>query len=114
LEDLGNGLRSANVNLTVHPAIGDTQRVILMLNEFMPIASPPSEVAAQSYSFTAPVRTSLQSPPPGPPGASETITVPISGVKAGSYLIRIQVDGAESPLGFNPAGQYVSPLVTIS
>ncbi|HSB10232.1 MAG TPA: DUF4255 domain-containing protein [Blastocatellia bacterium] len=114
LQDSGGGLRSANLNLTVHPAIGDTQRVVLMLNEFIPIASPPSEVAAQSYGFTAPVRTSLQSPPAGPTGASETISIPISGVKAGSYLLRVQVDGAESPLGSDAAGQYVSPLVTIS
>ena len=113
VQDLGGGLRSANVNLTVHPAIGDAQRVVLMLNEFIPIASPPSDVKAQSYTFTAPVRISLESPPAGPPGASETITIPISGVKAGSYLVRIQVDGAESPLGSDSAEQYVS-MVTIA
>ena len=51
---------------------------------------------------------------PGPPGASETITIPISGVQAGSYLVRVQVDGAESPLGSDSTGQYVAPMVTIS
>jgi hypothetical protein len=107
-------LRSANINLTVKPAIGDTQRVVLFLNQFMPIASPPPDVdlMPDSYSFEAPTRRPL-SPPTSPPGPSEHITIPIKGVKAGSYLVRIQVDGAESPLGMNAAGQYVSPLLTL-
>ncbi len=107
-------LRSANINLTVKPAIGDTQRVVLFLNQFMPIASPPPDVdlMPDSYSFEAPTRRPL-SPPTSPPGPSENITIPIKGVKAGSYLVRIQVDGAESPLGMNAAGQYVSPLLTL-
>jgi len=105
-------LRSADINLTVKPAIGDTQRVVLFLNQFMPIASPPVDAVADAYSFVAPTRR-LLSPPTSPPGPSENITIPIKGVKAGSYLVRIQVDGAESPLGLNAAGQYVSPLLTL-
>ncbi|HSS22528.1 MAG TPA: DUF4255 domain-containing protein [Pyrinomonadaceae bacterium] len=110
----GNSLRSANLNLTVKPAIGDTQRVLLLLNQFLPLASPPPsvDVVPDSYSFVAPIRRVL-SPPTSPPGPSENITIPIKGVRAGSYLLRIQVDGAESPLGTNPAGQYVAPLLTI-
>ena len=107
-------LRSADLNLTVKPAIGETQRVVLFLNQFTPISSPPAEVdlIPDSYSFVAPTRRPL-SPPTSPPGPSENITIPIKGVKAGSYLVRIQVDGAESPLGMNSAGQYVSPLLTL-
>jgi Pvc16 N-terminal domain len=110
----GSSLRSANLNLTVKPAIGDTQRVVFLLNQFLPITSPPSGVDAipDAYSFVAPIRRVL-SPPTSPPGPSENITIPIKGVRAGSYLVRIQVDGAESPLETNPAGQYVSPLLTI-
>jgi hypothetical protein len=113
LQSSGN-LRSADLNLNVKPAIGETQRVVLFLNQFTPISSPPAEVDLNpdSYSFVAPTRRPL-SPPTSPPGPSENITIPIKGVKAGSYLVRIQVDGAESPLGMNPAGQYVSPLLTI-
>ncbi|HET6976760.1 MAG TPA: DUF4255 domain-containing protein [Pyrinomonadaceae bacterium] len=107
-------LRAADINLTVNPAIGDTQRVVLFLNEFIPITSPPSsgDVVPNSYSFIAPTRRPL-SPPTSPPGPSANITIPIKGVKTGSYLVRIQVDGAESPLGMNAAGQYVSPLLTL-
>jgi hypothetical protein len=109
-----NDLRSADINLTVRPAIGDAQRVVLLLNEInLPVTSPPGpEAIAQSYSFNAPSRIPV-SPPTGPPGASESITIPISGVKVGTYLVRIQVDGAESPLGTDAAGQYSSPQVTI-
>ncbi len=106
-------LRSADLDLTVKPAIGDAQRVVLLLNEFLPLLSPPAvDVVPDAYSFVAPSRQPL-SPPTSPPGPSENITIPIKGVKAGSYLVRIQVDGAESPLGTNAAGQYVSPLLTL-
>ena len=107
-------LRSADLDLAVKPAIGDAQRVVLFLNEFIPVPSPPAtlEVVPEAYSFVAPSRRPL-SPPTSPPGPSENITIPIKGVKAGSYLVRIQVDGAESPLGTNATGQYVSPLLTL-
>jgi Pvc16 N-terminal domain len=104
--------RSANINLTVEPAIGETQQVELRLNEFVPVASPPQTASPASYSFTAPTRFPL-SPPTSPPGPSANISVPIRGVKSGSYLIRVQVDGAESPLETNVSGQYVAPLLTI-
>jgi hypothetical protein len=108
----GSSPRSAEINLTVSPAIGDTQRVVLLLNEFIPLLSPPQTTAAQSYSFVAPTRVPLS--PPNGPGPSNNITIPVRGVRAGSYLVRIQVDGAESPLEFNPAGQYVAPLLTLA
>jgi Pvc16 N-terminal domain len=114
LQGAGSGPRSANLHLTVTPAIGDTQRVVLLLNEFIPPASPPqaAAVTAESYSFVVPSRIPV-SPPAGPPGESQNLTVAISRVKVGSYLVRLQVDGAESPLVANAAGLYVSPLVTL-
>ena len=39
---------------------------------------------------------------------SDFVTVP-----AGTYLLRLQVDGVASALTTNPAGQYDGPLVTI-
>jgi hypothetical protein len=110
-----NNFRSADINLTVKPAIGDAQRVVLLLNQIdLPVTSPPGpEAIAQAYSFNAPSRIPV-SLPTGPPAASESITIPISGVKAGNYLVRIQVDGAESPLGTDARGQYNSPQVTIA
>ena len=104
---------SGTVSVAVNPAIGNAQRVTLLLNEFVPITSPPQTTVAAAYSFIAPLRTPL-SPPSGPPGSSHTIAIPVSGVKAGTYLVRIQVDGAESMLGTNSIGQFDKPTVTIA
>src|SRR5262245_6379768 len=109
-----DGARSAEVNLTLAPPVGATQRVVLLLNEFQPApASPPDGAVARAYAFIAPPRISLQSPPPSLPPPQSNITVPISGVQPGAYLARVQVDGAESPLGVNVMGQFDSPQVTI-
>jgi hypothetical protein len=104
---------SGTITLSVKPAIGDQQRVVLLLNEFLPLVSPPQNVRAAAYSFVAPTRTPL-SPPSGPPGSSQTIAIPVSGIKAGTYLVRVQVDGAESLLGVNGIGQFDKPTVTIA
>lgn len=115
VQGAGAAPRAADVTLTVEPAIGAAQRVVLMLNEFQTPASPPVTAAppALSYSFTAPTRLNLQSPPASPPGASASITFGVSGVRAGRYLVRVQVDGAESPLGADADGRFVSPQIEI-
>ena len=115
VQGAGSELRAADLTVVVEPEVGATQRVVLLLNEFQTPASPPGAVAppAHSYSIAAPTRLNLQSPPTSPPAAASSITVPVSGVRAGSYLVRIQVDGAESPLGADGLGRYVSPQVTI-
>lgn len=105
----GNNLHSADLNLTVKPAVGNKQRVILLLNEYSSAPlSPPVTTPPLSYSFSAPPMAVLS-----PPAPSENITIPISGVRTGTYLARVQVDGAESPLGTDSAGRYDSPQVTI-
>lgn len=107
--------RSADVTVTLEPAVGATQRVVLMLNELQTPASPLGSVPpALSYGFVAPPRLSLQSPPASPPGASASITFGVSGVRAGRYLVRVQVDGAESPLDVAPDGRFQGPLVEIT
>jgi len=103
-KDMGNDL---DLNLTVKPAVGEEQRVVLMLNELNPPPSSPP-TPPRSYSFNAPPRDTLS-----PPGPTEDLTIPIKGVKAGDYLVRVQVDGAESPLMPGPTNQYDSPKVTI-
>jgi hypothetical protein len=105
-----DGSRSADVNLTIDPPVGATQRVVLLLNEFQPnqASEPP-----RAYTFIAPQRFSLQSPPPSLPPPQSIITVPVSGVQPGAYLARVQVDGAESPLGVDVMGRFDSPQVTI-
>ncbi|HYI96147.1 MAG TPA: DUF4255 domain-containing protein [Bryobacteraceae bacterium] len=91
-----------DLNLTVVPAVGPRQRAVVLLN------------GASSYSFLVPPRTDLASPPPGEPAPTTTLTVPFAKVQPGSYLLRLQVDGAESPLEVNGSGQFVGPKVTIA
>jgi hypothetical protein len=115
LQGAGNTPRSADVHLTISPAMGEAQRAVLLLNAFsLPPGSPPetTESTAPSYSFSVFSRQQL-SPPPSSPETTSSITFPISGVRAGTYLVRVQVDGAESSLGADAIGQYDSPLVTI-
>jgi len=111
----GAAPRTADVTVTLDPAVGPTQRVVLLLNESVLPASPlgADPPRASSYSFVAPPRFDLQSPPASLPVASTNITFAVSGVKTGDYLVRVQVDGAESLLGFDGAGRYDSPTVTI-
>jgi hypothetical protein len=106
--DQGNGFFSAVVDLTLDPAVGPEQRVVLLLNELVntPGARP------RSYTFVAPPRP-LSSPPSSPPSSSTLIRVPISGVASGSYLVRVQVDGAESPLSTDSSGAFDGPQRSI-
>jgi Pvc16 N-terminal domain len=101
----GDDPRSADIEVDFNPQVGRSQRVVLLLNEFQ----PPSDRPARAYTFSAPPRNE-----PTDPDETNSITVPISGVEPGTYLVRVQVDGAESPLGFDEAtGQYDSPQVTL-
>ena len=107
----GSAARSGTLNLTINPAVGPNQRVLVLLNQLQGFASPPPTVRA--YSFVAPPRIDLASPPTSPPADTPTISVPFRGVEAGTYLVRVQVDGAESPLQVDGSGAYSAPQVII-
>jgi hypothetical protein len=98
------------VEVNVSPPVGKSQQVVLFLNEY----NPPADRPAHAYRFGAPSRDVLDAP-----DTSATITVPISGAVAGEYLLRVQVDGAESLLSVdaNAASptfnQYIAPRVTL-
>ncbi|MGH9836394.1 MAG: hypothetical protein ACRD9Y_25505, partial [Blastocatellia bacterium] len=81
------------VNFT--PKVGKTQRVKLLLNEFVADPNAPANRVARAYSFNAPKDNGIKTP-----GQTETdkIAFEIKGVLAGDYLVRVQVDGAESAL----------------
>jgi hypothetical protein len=90
----------------IDPNVGRAQRGLLFLNEY----DPPSTRAARAYSFQAVPR------PPSDPPESDALTFPIKGVAAGDYVLRVQIDGADSPLERdpNPAKPiYSGPKVTI-
>ena len=100
---------SATVALTVKPAVGAMQRVVLLLNEHVPaLSSPPAGMVPRAYSFTAMPGTLLS-----PPGPTDHFEIAISGVATGTYLARVQVDGAESPLTTDATGRFDAPQVAI-
>ena len=115
LQDMGNNLYSGNIDVTIKPAVGDAQRVVLLLNEIpLAPASPPATADSMLAAYTFDARPIAPlSPPMSPPGPTENLSIPISRVKAGTYLARIKVDGAESPLETDSTGRYNSPKVTI-
>ena len=102
-----DGTRSANLTLKLDPKAGKTQRATLLMNEL----NPPSNRAPHAYSFDAAPHNK-----PADPVETDTLVFPFSGVAAGDYLLRVQIDGADSPLEQsadvnNPV--FVGPRVTI-
>ncbi len=92
------------MTIKLDPAVAQTQRVTLLLNEL----SPPSNRPPYAYRFAA--------PPPSPqaePPVAERIAIPIADVVPGDYLARVQVDGAESPLDVDETGAFSGPKVSI-
>lgn len=75
---------SGEISVKFKPNVGEHQNVVLYLNEY----DPPDDRAARAYSFSAPA---------GGADADE-ITIPFEKVIKGAYLVRLQVDGAESAL----------------
>jgi len=91
--------RTATVTVVADPPIAKDQRVVILLDE---------EGDGEAYSFRAPKRDADADP----------VEVPVGGVAAGTYLVRIQVDGAESLLEAETApgpneGRFVNPTLTV-
>ena len=76
---------NALVRLNVNPAVIQGQRLVLLLNE-------RTTTAPAAYTFTD-----------KQPATGSTVQIPISGVKPAEYFVRLQVDGAESPVDLSPS-----------
>lgn len=81
IAEVDDHLYSAEVTVQVIPAIAPDQRVIAVFNEW-------STEAPQSVLFEALTRSA----------PTDTVTIAIPELKAGAYLVRLLVDGAESQL----------------
>jgi hypothetical protein len=106
----GSQPRSATIRFDVTPPVAATQRVSLLMNQILP---PSSSEMPAAYSFNLPTRFVLSSLPPSTPPPVSTLDFPVTNVRAGDYLLRVQVDGAESPLRFGAGGQFDNPRATI-
>jgi len=105
-----DGFRSATVTVKVSPTVAKKQRATLIMNELIPPLPPGNEVP-RSYSFE-----SLPHNKPADPEVTDTLVFAVKRVKPADYLVRVQVDGADSRLEQsadvnNPL--YIGPKVTI-
>ena len=91
----GKTFLSVDVTVTVDPEIGKDQRVMLLLNE-------DTTTDPNAYSFSA------------KPLSADSIKVvfPVKRVRPGDYLVRVQVDGAESRLEL-VGDTYKKPVLTL-
>jgi hypothetical protein len=99
--------REGEISVDVTPNVGRDQRVTMLLNEFNPPL--PSVRPPRAYRIAAPSRNV-----PGAPEQSGTLVIPFSDVLPATYLMRLRIDGAESPLGLSGTGQYNAPQVDIT
>lgn len=101
----GTSLVTDDITVTFDPPVGKSQRVIALLNEI----NPPPDRPPRAYSFRAPLRSQ-----PTDPDQATSLTIRATDVVAGNYLVRVQVDGAESPLQVDANGRYAQPQVTLT
>jgi len=94
---------ATQVTVSVQPPAGRSQRVLLFLNERQP---PPGQVG-RGYVFTLPLLA------PDAPPTADRVTAVATGVVPGTYLVRVQVDGALSALVVGPDGRFDAPQVVI-
>jgi hypothetical protein len=85
--------------------VGKAQKVRLLLNE----TDVPPNRAPHAYSFDAPAGNGIADPP----GYAYEIDFKLANVAPGNYLVRVRIDGAESPLGVDAGGVYATPKVTL-
>lgn len=92
----------------LNPSVTPNQAVRILLNEL----APPASRAARAYSFPAAADNGIDTAA----GETETSTIAFAhrGVLAGTYLVRVQVDGAESLLETDAGtGSFIKPVVTL-
>ena len=87
---------TGKATLTITPVPAREQRIVLLLNRTSP-------AVPASYSFTAQRRAVNADP----------VVVPLEDLARGEYFVRVQIDGAESPLDLDPASVDFGPKATI-
>ena len=94
-----------DIEVQFQPPAGPRQRVRLLLNQ----KNAPAGTVPRAYSLPAPAANGVLPP------ATETTTVTFSrsGVAAGTYLVRLQIDGADSRLTVGATGRFDQPEVTL-
>ena len=99
-------LRAGRLRLALDPNVGKEQRVSMLLNQLD--AAP--NVRPRAYTFRALAGNGV------PDGSDHigSVEVPFERVVAGTYLVRVQVNGAESLLALDGSGVFSTPQVTFA
>lgn len=91
------GADPPRIAATLEPVVGKTQHAELLLN-------PAGDPSRPSYRFPAPPLRSED---------GDTVTFDVPGIEAGSYLVRVRIDGAESVLEADASGEFIRPKMVI-
>lgn len=97
-----------DLTIKVNPKVGKTQKVVALWNELEAASGVP-----HAYSIKAPDNNGITS---DTMTETDSITFSIENIEPGNYLLRIRVDGAESPLQVSPDPanpKYIGPKVSI-
>lgn len=94
------GVNPRRLRVMLDPEVAPAQRATILLNELSAPASRP----AFSFTFEAEDHTAT----------TAQLTFAIPGVPAGTYLVRVRIDGAESPLDYVDPTGYVTPAVILT
>ena len=87
---------AGRVDVTLSPIVGARQRVTLLLNQQV-------AVSPRAFTIDAPERLA----------DAALLQIAAAGVTAGTYFVRVQVDGAESPLELDPSSPSFGPTVVV-
>ena len=99
---------ATQITVQLNPLVTPTQKVRLLLNEL----NPPTDRTARSFSFLAPKNNGIDVV--GGASEADTVVFDYKSVPSGDYLVRVQVDGAESVLEADPAnGAFAKPKVHV-
>jgi Pvc16 N-terminal domain len=99
-------LPSGSIGVTINPPRNPGQTASILLNEVVPM--PPAQLGHASRSFV------FDAAPLGGTAPSDTVEAATPELPQGTYLVRVRIEGADSPLDVNSAtNQFAAPAVTI-
>jgi hypothetical protein len=83
---------ATQITVKLSPLVTPTQKLRILLNEL----APPVDLAPRAFSFSPPVNNGIDVE--GGETETDTVVFDYHGVPTGDFLVRVQVDGAESVL----------------
>ena len=103
--EIGKTKQATILTVSFTPKVQKGQRVLLALNEI-----PAKGKSARAYIVRAPKDNGI-----GDPDQFDTkdIKFVVSDIPKADYLVRVQVDDAQSSVTTDKAGKYISPRITI-